>query len=571
MLEHYDIVRFFSFRSAHSAVYDGRFVYYVSDASGSPELWRTTLECEHEQLTFLGGVSNPKAQNGRVVFQYDPVGSEQFKLLCVDQTGKVSVVKEHKHAIFRLGDFKAGVLAYASNVRDRRFFDTYILAKEEKMVFECDGTSQPHALSDDGTKLLLTVMNTNLDSSLFLVDLQSGDKKELLPHQDETTFSSPTFGDDGLIYVCTNYQDEFLQPCAINPVTGEHKILQKENYDCELIAKKGDCVAYTRNVEGYSELHVVKAGTQTKKFFEGTISELKFLSSELCITLSTYDSNTNVYILKDSLKRVTHASRGYYGEVVKPQLVRYTSFDGLSIPAFVYIPKTEKPESGYPTIVYVHGGPESQKRVEYDAQIQFFVYKGYAVVTPNVRGSTGYGKRYTHLDDVEKRLDSVKDLVSLVEWMKRDGRFDTKRVCIMGRSYGGYMVLAALAFYPELWKCGVEAVGIANLETFLKNTAPWRRKLRECEYGSLENHLEILRKLSPIHYVERINAPLLVQHGKNDPRVPFSESLEIVQQIKNRGGVAELVTFDDEGHSNQNIRNRIEWAKSVVRFLERYL
>ena len=198
-------------------------------------------------------------------------------------------------------------------------------------------------------------------------------------------------------------------------------------------------------------------------------------------------------------------------------------------------------------MVEVHGGPESQRRPIWSAAIQYLAGRGYAVLAPNVRGSTGYGKAYSHLDDVRLRMDSVRDLAHAVEWLRANGA-DPRRIAVMGGSYGGFMVLSAITTYPDLWAAAVDIVGIANFVTFLENTGAWRRALREAEYGSLERDRDFLEEISPIHHVERITAPLMVMHGANDPRVPVGEAEQIVETLRQRGRAVEYLRFEDEGH-----------------------
>jgi len=585
MLENYDVLRYYSFRQAHTpAVAEDGTLYFVSDISGKPEIWYIPREHAFPvQLTFLDGyVSAIKPWAKGLVFQFDPDGSEEHRLMCVGGGGDLSSLsgEPKKGVIYRLGGASANMLSYASNKRSAPFFDSYVsIGGREELVFEYDGTTQPHGFSADGRLLLVSVSITNLDNDVYVVDLERRVSKKLFEHSDEALTVEPTWGPDGLVYTCTNMGDEFMQPVVFDPSTGRVSWLSRESWDAEHIAVSDEgLIAYTRNKEGYSELHIMDSTRKEvfSKGFEGTVSELVFAPGVLYFTYSGWDTNTNIHALdlpSFSVRRVTNASRGYLGTVIRPSLEAYESYDGLRIPMFVYTPARggDGATQPYPVIAYVHGGPESQKRVDYDGQIQFFLSQGYAVITPNVRGSTGYGKSYTHLDDVRRRLDSVKDLAWLVKWIEADPRFDETRVCVMGRSYGGYMVLAALAFYPELWRCGVEAVGIANLETFLRNTSVWRRKLREAEYGSLEKDLDFLRKASPLNQAHRIRAPLLIQHGSNDPRVPLSESKAIVERIRAQGGTAELVVFEDEGHMIQNIQNRLKWATTLRDFLKKYL
>jgi len=586
MLEDYDVLRYYSFREAHTPVVgeDGA-LHFVSDISGKPEIW--FIPKDHPfpvQITFLDGYVSVVKRWGRgLLFQFDPNGSEEHRLMCVGDGGDILPLsgEQGRGVIYRLGGASADVFSYASNKRSTPFFDSYVnIGGREELVFEYDGTTQPHELSGDMRWLLVSVSITSLNNDVYVVDLEKKASRKLFEHTDEALTVEPTWGPDGLVYACTNMGDEFMQPVAVDPSTGRVSWLSRGKWDAEHIAvsDKG-LIAYTRNREGYSELHLVDSMRREvfSKEFEGTISELVFAPGVLYFTYSGWDTNTNIHALDISsllVRRVTNASRGYLGGVVRPSLEAYDSFDGLRIPMFVYTPGGERFSSGkppYPVIVYVHGGPESQKRVDYDGQIQFFLSQGYAVITPNVRGSTGYGKSYTHLDDVRRRLDSVRDLAWLVKWIEADPRFDEARVCVMGRSYGGYMVLAALVFYPELWRCGVEAVGIASLETFLRNTSVWRRRLREAEYGSLEKDLDFLREASPLNHAHRIRAPLLIQHGSNDPRVPLSESKAIVEKIRSQGGTAQLVVFEDEGHMIQSVQNRLKWATTLRAFLKNYL
>jgi dipeptidyl aminopeptidase/acylaminoacyl peptidase len=222
----------------------------------------------------------------------------------------------------------------------------------------------------------------------------------------------------------------------------------------------------------------------------------------------------------------------------------------------------------------VHGGPESQWRPWYSsgfgALTQYLVARGYAVAAPNVRGSTGYGKRFEHLDDVEKRLDSVEDLRALHDWLAARPEIDGSRAVVYGRSYGGYMVLAALAFQPELWAAGIEFVGISNLRTFLENTSVWRRAAREREYGPLSDP-ELLERLSPWSRLDAIKAPLFIEHGRNDPRVPVSESEAIHEELVRRGVRCELVIYEDEGHMVEKLENRVDSFERATAFLDEVL
>ena len=346
----------------------------------------------------------------------------------------------------------------------------------------------------------------------------------------------------------------------------------------------------------------------------------------MAFTFSGAKYNTDIWVYDLPTKKLTQITKSSRSGIpqdsfVEPQLIKYKSFDGREISAWFYVPKpsvknafaccgfsNSSPEeiraqiekdaitnnynieinnraisynfgstknklivSFYPVIVSVHGGPEGQERPGFNPLYQYFLSRGYAILATNVRGSTGYGKTFAHLDDVEKREDSVKDLASAVDWLKSSGGADSKRIGIMGGSYGGYMTLAAITLYPDLWAAAVSTVGIGNWETFLKNTSGYRRRAREVEYGMLDRDMEFLRRISPIYKVDKIRAPLFVIHGKNDPRVPYTEAEQIVASLKKRGATVEYKLFDDEGHGISKLKNRLELYPLVADFLDKYM
>ena len=238
---------------------------------------------------------------------------------------------------------------------------------------------------------------------------------------------------------------------------------------------------------------------------------------------------------------------------------------------FLYTPRGLRPGERAPVVVWVHGGPESQFNPYFSAVIQYLVGHGYVVAAPNVRGSTGYGKRYAHLDDVAHREDSVRDLAAVNRWLRARPDVDPDRIAVLGGSYGGYMVLAALTLDPDLWAAGCDIVGIANFRTFLERTAPYRRALREAEYGSLAHDGDLLDRISPIHRVDRIRAPLFVIHGANDPRVPVGEAEQIVAALRARHQRVEYLRFDDEGHGIFRRENKLRAYTALTAFFDEVL
>lgn len=210
-------------------------------------------------------------------------------------------------------------------------------------------------------------------------------------------------------------------------------------------------------------------------------------------------------------------------------------------------------------------------RNDFNPALQYFLHRGYAVLAPNVRGSSGYGKVYIHLDDVRKRMDSVADLTYAAKWLVEHGKADVSRIAVMGRSYGGFMVLAAVTHYPEVWAAGIDIVGIGHFRTFMENTSPYRRHLREAEYGSIENDGAFFDEIAPILRVGDIQCPMFVTHGANDPRVPISEAETMVAGLRERDHPVEYIRLEDEGHGMVKLANRIRVFSGIAQFLDRHV
>jgi dipeptidyl aminopeptidase/acylaminoacyl peptidase len=301
--------------------------------------------------------------------------------------------------------------------------------------------------------------------------------------------------------------------------------------------------------------------------------ELSPDQSELTFSFSSPRHNGDVWRVEaggtDPVRITESSTAGIAPDsFVGTSQISIDSFDGFAVPAWVYRPEdVARP----PVIVSVHGGPEAQERPGFNPLYQYLVAAGYAVVAPNVRGSSGYGKTSMGLDDGRLRMDSVEDLNALGRWIVASGDFDGSRMALMGGSYGGFMVLAGLATAPELWAAGIDIVGITNFVTFLENTGAYRRALREAEYGSLAEDREFLESISPIAMVDRIEAPLLVIHGANDPRVPLSEATQIADRLRERGRPVDLLVFDDEGHGVVKLANRKVAYRRAVEFLQSHL
>ncbi|MBC8044805.1 MAG: S9 family peptidase, partial [Rhizobacter sp.] len=354
------------------------------------------------------------------------------------------------------------------------------------------------------------------------------------------------------------------------------------NFDVEVLetSNDGTYLFYCVNQEGYTRGVVknLKTGDLVNLPNAKMLTYVSFTpdSKKFILRYATGTQQGERYLYDPKTKRQSQMSFPNYAGIaretfVEPQLIKYKSFDGTEIPAFLYLPKDAKQDGKLPLIIEYHGGPEGQSDPYFDPLLQYFVARGYAVLLPNVRGSSGYGKNYLNADNTTKREVSLKDGIAAAEWAKTAGYFDPKKLIAFGGSYGGYMTLAMLTFYPDYWAAGVDVVGISNLLSFLKNTSAYRQKVRISEYGDPVQDSTFLKKISPLYHVENIKAPLMVIQGANDPRVPKSEADQIVEAIGKKGGVVEYQLFDDEGHGLAKLKNRIKGYSAMMDFLDKHV
>jgi dipeptidyl aminopeptidase/acylaminoacyl peptidase len=464
------------------------------------------------------------------------------------------------------------LLAYSTNRRNGLDFDVVVRRLEtgEERSFELAGWCISGEISPDGRWVVAEQLGElSGDSNLFLVGIESGEVVHVTPHAGAAEYLLPVWLPDssGFLAATNEGRDTF----AVSRYTlgGGWEVVHAGDWDLECFGDDaGRHLLVVANEDGYSRVEGVPLPG------DGLAEHFVFSPDGMRVAFgfSTPTEPHQVWLhdLESGRPRKL-TDLGAVEDGIEPELHRFESFDGESIPVFLFLPEGDGP---FPVVVTVHGGPESQWRPWYSsgfgALTQYLVARGYAVAAPNVRGSTGYGKRFEHLDDVEKRLDSVADLAALHAWLAERPEIDGSRAVVYGRSYGGYMVLAALAFQPELWAAGIEFVGISNLRTFLENTSVWRRAAREREYGPLSDP-ELLERLSPWSRLDAIRAPLFIEHGRNDPRVPVSESEAIYAELVRRGIRCELVIYEDEGHAVEKLANRVDVFERAVAFLDEVL
>jgi dipeptidyl aminopeptidase/acylaminoacyl peptidase len=555
---------------------DGSTILVASDLPGTRQLFTLPADGgDLEQITeFEGPVEGLfLGPGGGVLVLGDEGGNERTQLYALRDRSPEPLVVDPRYNHWTPHVSRDGrLLVYATNRRNGRDFD--IVSREleggDERVFELGGYALVESISPDGRYVVAARGNERAgDSDLLLIDLQTGAVEHVTPHEDAAEYGTTVWlGDSSGFYASTN-EDRDTAAIARYTIGGGWEVVRESRWDLACYGDEaGRRLVVVANEDGYSrseDLPFPGDGVAEHFVFSPDASRVAF-------GFSTTTEPQQVWVHdfeSGETRKLTDLGRVEDG--VEPSLHRFESFDGESVPVFLFVPEGEGP---FPVVVTIHGGPESQWQPWYSggfgAFTQYLVSRGYAVAAPNVRGSTGYGKRFEHLDDVEKRLDSVADLASLHNWLAARPEIDGSRAVVYGRSYGGYMVLAALAFQPELWAAGIEFVGISNLRTFLENTSEYRRAVREREYGPLSDP-ELLERLSPWSRLDAIRAPLFIEHGRNDPRVPVSESEAIHAELVRRGVRCELVIYEDEGHMVEKLVNRIDSFERATAFLDEVL
>ncbi|MCS1352067.1 S9 family peptidase [Mechercharimyces sp. CAU 1602] len=588
--------RYLGVRAAHAPSYsaDDQTLYFLSNLTGFSQVWsKSPANPWPQQITFfldrvLGVHASPRGEY--ICVSADQGGNERAQLFLMNTEGSENKnLTQDPHHIYHFGAWSPDGLqfTYSSNKRDGQHFDLYLYdvhTDSHRTLFTSDHTNYASRFSPDQRYILFSRSHTNMTNDLFLLDLTSGKHERITSFaENDTQYRMPHFSPDGdLLYLLSNRNSQFLRVAAYHLQTKQWVWLTDDQWDAEhlSLSRNGQYLAFAVNEGGTSRLHIINCETSKRITLPstpaGVISELTWnhQSNSLAFTLSSPSHATEIWTIQmngNQLERATYASISGVpaSTYIEPELIHYPSFDGLEIPAFYYRPSHVK--GPYPVLVYVHGGPESQSRNGFNSLLQYFLQLGMAILVPNVRGSSGYGRTYVHLDDVRKRMDSVADLNAGVDWLISKGNANRDAIAVMGGSYGGFMVLAALTHYPERWAAGVDVVGISNFRTFIQNTSSYRRHLRESEYGSIEKDGQFFDQISPIHHVDRIQAPLFVIHGANDPRVPVAEAEQIVTSLKERKMPVQYLRFEDEGHGLAKYKNRLEAYTQVADFLQEWV
>jgi len=577
---------------------DGKTLAFVTDLTGVPQVWTvssdggwpqrvTSLDDHVDSVTWA-------PQGDWLAFSLAPGGgmNQQVYLIRPDGTGLQRLTAGGKDNNW-IGDWSPDGkwLTIASNKDDPRAMDAFIWERGRdglRRIAKNTGIGQLNDVSDDGARAVLYRMKSRSDSNLYLIDIASGGEALLTPHEPPGTFNGGIFSPDGrTVYLISNKDsdravlaqvkiDEKGKPGPIE------RLLARDDAELQAIdlTADGSTAALLWNAAGRSELDFFDVKTRRVTHAPALPAEIaggivfSRDGKRLAVTLSGAAAPVDIWVLERATGKLTQVTHSQHpgvqlDEMIKPELVRFKAHDGLDLSGWLYRPKGAQGPG--PIVLSFHGGPEGQARPSFSSTTQALLARGIAVFSPNVRGSSGFGKKFVNLDNGALRVDGVKDITACVDKVVAMKVADPKRIGIMGGSYGGYMVMAGLTEFPDTFAAGANLFGVVNFETFFANTEPWMAAISTVEYGDPNTEADMLRRLSPIHKVDRVKAPTIVLHGANDTNVPVVEAEQVVESLKKRGVPVEYILFPDEGHGWDKEINKVRSTVAIVQWFERYL
>jgi dipeptidyl aminopeptidase/acylaminoacyl peptidase len=576
---------------------DGKWVSFISNMSGAPQVWVVPAEGGYPRMVTNGDDPVTQAEwspaSDWIALTVAPGGGLNTQVYVVkpDGTGMKLLTKggEDNNG-FDAWTEDGKQIAIDSSRDDPASRDSFMVdlaTGAVKLVAKNPGVGDISNISRDGKRALLGRLKSRGDNNLYLLDLATGKDTLITQHDGVAEFFGYISPDGRTAYIGTNKDRDLMAfgriKFAADGTPGPIEILA-ERADGELdgirINKQGTLAALSWNVKGRSELSFYDLG-QNKQIpgpkLPGEIAggaEFSDDGSKMAIVAAGAAQPTDVWIMDVKTKQFRQLTFSPHAGVdlaalVKPELVTFKSFDGLELSGWLYKPKNQSGPGPY--VVSFHGGPEGQERAPFRSDYQALLAQDIGVFAPNVRGSAGFGKKFVNLDNGELRFNGIKDIKACVDYLVNNHLADPKRIGVTGGSYGGYMTMAALTEYPDLFAAGVDLFGIVNFMTFFQHTQPWMAAISTIEYGDPKTQKEMLDRLSPIYKLDRIKAATMVQHGANDTNVPVIEAEQIVKTLKERGVPVEYILFPDEGHGWRKIPNRIRSTMEMVRFFKEHL
>jgi len=552
------------------------------------------------QITFfaepVGGATYEPNGGRYFLFTKDQGGNEFGQIFRFDADGKTTMLTDGGRS--QNGGMRwsrdGQRIAYSSTMRNGKDRDIRVMdprdPSTDKVVKENigGGWGVVDWSSDDKQLLIGEYISVN-ESRIHLVDLGTGATSRVLPRKDgRSTYRPIGFAPDGRgIFLTSNSGAEFNRLCYYDLIARKLTTITADipwDVAGTDMSKDGRRMAFTTNENGLGKLYILD--TSTLKYTEakglpvGLIGGIEWSpdGGSIGLTITTYDSSSDAYeyvVGTSELVRWTTSENGGMdvSGLRAPELITWKSFDGLDIGGYLYRPAA-KFTGKRPVIISIHGGPEGQSRPSFQGRNNYFLNElGAAMIYPNVRGSSGYGKTFLDLDNGYKREESVKDIGALLDWIATQPDLDADRILVMGGSYGGYMTLAVSVHYADRIRCAIDIVGISNFVTFLKNTEDYRRDLRRVEYGDERDPkmAAFLESISPLNHVEKISKPLFIIQGGNDPRVPASEAVQMKERIQANGGTVWFLMANDEGHGFRKKGNQDFQFYAMVQFMRDYL
>jgi dipeptidyl aminopeptidase/acylaminoacyl peptidase len=570
------------FSSNESGIYNA---YALPVTGGEPTQITNSTDDAIFALSFF-----PK--DNRILYSSDKGGNEITHIYLRNEDGTVQDLtpEEKAKSVFYGWSFDEKSFFFGSNKRDARFMDIYEMEIETlapQMVFQNDKGYELGAISRNKRYFAFAKPITTSNLDMYLYDTQTQEMKHLSPHQGDVVYNPQTFSPDSKsLYYLTDENSEFTYLKRYDIERDQSETTEQANWDIwyTYFSRNGKYRVLGVNEDAQTVIKVYDTATnqpiQLPELPGGNISSVNISKSENLMAfyfngsrspnnLFMYNFNTGDYTkLTDTMNPEINPE-----DLVEAEVVRYPSFDGLEIPAVFYKPHI-KPKEKVPALVRVHGGPGGQARVGYRPITQYLVNHGYVVIDVNNRGSSGYGKTFFKMDDQKHGDVDLDDCVWAKKYLISTGYVDENKIGIIGGSYGGYMVLAALTFRPDEFAAGVDLFGISNWVRTLESIPPWWESFKDALYaemGNPETDLDKLRAKSPLFHATNIIKPLMVLQGANDPRVLKVESDEIVEAVKKNEVPVEYIVFDDEGHGFVNKDNEIKGYKAILNFLNKYL
>jgi dipeptidyl aminopeptidase/acylaminoacyl peptidase len=575
---------------------DGRQVAFLTNLSGSPQVWRIPVTGGYPQMvTSLDDPVQAVAWSPAgdwLAIQVAPGGglNSQVYVVRPDGTGLRRLTEGGKSNNW-LGDWTADgrFIAISSNRGSPDAMDSYYLspAGEFRRVARNKGIGEIADTTADGRFALVSRLVSRGSNDLYLIDTTSDRELLLTKHTGPGNFSGVLSPDGKTVWVGSDLDRDLVAFGKITHAGGKASRIEviASRQDAELenlaIDDEGRTIALSWNLAGRNELELYDVASGSRRRVEAlpseTVADLEFSpdGSKLVISASGAADPRDLYVVDTAAARVVarlttspHAGVDL-ASLVRPELVRYAAHDGLELTGWLYRAKVARGPG--PVVMSYHGGPEGQERPVFRGDYQALLSRGISVLAPNVRGSSGFGKRFVNLDNGALRVDAVRDIKATIDWLVNSGIADPKKIGIMGGSYGGYMVMAGLTEYPTEIAAGANLFGVVNFATFFANSEPWMAAISTIEYGDPVTQADMLRNLSPLTRIDRVVAPTLVLHGANDTNVPVIEAEQVVENLRKRGVPVEYILFPDEGHGWRKTTNRVRSTVAIVDWFSKYL